>query len=511
MKGYVFIKNTVIMTVTSLILRAIGMFFRIYLAGEIGAEGIGLYQMIFSVYVLAATFATTGISTAVTRLIAENSSSGRKGEGEIMQKSLLITSGFALLSVGIVFFGSDFIATILFKDQRATLSLKIMAFSLPFMGFCSCFRGYLIAKRKTMSPCMSQVLEQFVRMGVVIAALTFVGTEDIEKCTAAVLLGDCFAEAFSALMLYIVYKRDLSKVKTEGAKISGVENKILKISLPIMGGKYMSSALHTAENLLVPNSLNKFSQKQDGLVFFGDLKGMALPLLFFPASFLSALATMLIPEISESYSKGDELTVKSSVSRTLETTLLLSIFAGACFLVCGDIVGQVVYKSDSIGYLLRALAPIVPFMYLESVMTGVLKGLDKQNAMFLYNLVDSVARIISVIFLVPQYGTNGFLAVMTVSNIMTSGLCCKTVLKASGVKMQWTKNVIIPTAVSVGSVIASRWLFNFIVSTLLKCIVIISFSGLVYLVIYYNRLTRRNKLQVVRAKQGLFFGKNVLQ
>ena len=71
MKKTIFIKNAAILTVSSLILRFVGIFFKVWLAAKITAEGIGLYQLVFSVYMFAATFATSGISTAVTRLIAE--------------------------------------------------------------------------------------------------------------------------------------------------------------------------------------------------------------------------------------------------------------------------------------------------------------------------------------------------------------------------------------------------------------------------------------------------------
>ena len=66
MKKVLFFKNAAILTITSLIVRTVGIFFRIWLTGKIGAEGIGLYQVVFSVYVLATTFATSGICTAVT-------------------------------------------------------------------------------------------------------------------------------------------------------------------------------------------------------------------------------------------------------------------------------------------------------------------------------------------------------------------------------------------------------------------------------------------------------------
>ena len=500
MKSYVFIKNTVVLTATSLILRAGGMLFRIYLAGKIGSEGIGLYQLIFSVYVFAATFATSGIATAVTRLIAENTKNGKAGEKAVMRKSLAFTCGFAAVSVGVVFLGADFIAEVLLRDARAALSIRIMSVSLPFMGFCSCFRGYLIAKRKTFEPSISQLFEQAVRMAVVIIALSLNGTENLEKCTASVLLGDLAAEVLSALFLYAVYRVNIRRGSVGGTAPHGIGRQILRISLPIMGGKYMSSALHTAENLLVPSSLDKYSNKSDGLEGFGDLKGMALPILFFPASFLSALATMMIPEISESFSNGDRRSVQSTVERTMELTLLLSIFAAACFMFCGDSAGIIIYGSERVGYMLRMLAPIVPFMYLESIMTGILKGLDRQNDMFVYNTVDSVARIICVLLLVPKFGMEGFLMVMTVSNIMTSSLCCRSALKASCVKMKWISDVIVPFVVSFAAVFLAKQLFSPIDNILVRFSVTVLAAAAVYFAVFRKRLTGQKMKMIKKVK-----------
>ena len=111
MKKTVFIKNALILTATSLILRFAGIIFKVWLAALIGSEGIGLYQLIFSVYVLVSTFATSGISTAVTRLVAEEIALGNKnGAEKVFKRAIQLTLFLALITVGIVYFGSDFIA-----------------------------------------------------------------------------------------------------------------------------------------------------------------------------------------------------------------------------------------------------------------------------------------------------------------------------------------------------------------------------------------------------------------
>ncbi|MBR5011655.1 MAG: oligosaccharide flippase family protein, partial [Clostridia bacterium] len=104
MKKVIFIKNALVLTITSLILRLLGVFFKIWLAKRIGSEGIGLYQLVFSFYVLVATFATGGISTAVTRLVADELILGsRRGVKKIMRRSFSLTIFIAAASCLAIF------------------------------------------------------------------------------------------------------------------------------------------------------------------------------------------------------------------------------------------------------------------------------------------------------------------------------------------------------------------------------------------------------------------------
>ena len=120
----VFIKNALILTVSSLIIRFIGMFFRIWLAGAVGSEGMGLYTQIFSFYVLASAFASAGINTAVTRLVSEELANGNtKGVRKILTKCIVVTLFVALFSTIIIYFGADFISERLIGDPRATESI----------------------------------------------------------------------------------------------------------------------------------------------------------------------------------------------------------------------------------------------------------------------------------------------------------------------------------------------------------------------------------------------------
>ena len=124
MKKTIFIKNAAILTASSLLLRFVGIFFKVWLAAKINAEGIGLYQLVFSVYMFAATFATSGICTAVTRLISEELVIGSKGGiRRILSRCIMLSVGFSNITISLLYFGGDFIAKNILRDTRAALSL----------------------------------------------------------------------------------------------------------------------------------------------------------------------------------------------------------------------------------------------------------------------------------------------------------------------------------------------------------------------------------------------------
>ena len=196
------------------------------------------------------------------------------------------------------------------------------------------------------------------------------------------LLADTIAEGASCLYLGLSYRRDQKRTRTTSGLSSpprGVVRRLLSIAVPISAGRYLNSILRTIENLLVPSCLAKYtSSRETGLAQFGMLKGMAMPILFFPSSFLSSFSTLLVPEVSESAARHRTDQVERAVNRSLHLTLIASILISGLFAVYAKPLGLAIYQSEEIGFLIGVLAPVMPFMYLENVVDGLLRGLDQQ-------------------------------------------------------------------------------------------------------------------------------------
>lgn len=455
----VFIKNALILTVSSLVIRFIGMFFRIWLAGAVGSEGMGLYTQIFSFYVLASAFASTGINTAVTRLVSEELANGNpKCVRKILTKCVAVTLFVAFCSAIIIFFGADFISERLIGDPRATEAIKTLTFSLPFMGLSSCLKGYFIARKKSAPGGSAQIFEQLARIGIIVYIFSRRAAAGIGEACRWVILGDGLAEVCSFLYIYLAFildKRKSLPKKVGSSPPYSVLSRLRHIALPITVGRYLNSVLRTAESLLVPKKLEDSGlSSADALSVFGVIKGMALPLIFFPASFLSALSTLLIPEMSEAAAKNQTYKVKNTVARCVNITLITALPIAVIFFYAGRELGTIFYRDPDSGEMIKLLAPIIPLMYLDSVCDGLLKGLDQQVFIFRNSMTDSIVRLGLIILLLPRFGIIGFIGIMYLSNAFTCFLNLNRLIKISGAEFSLFRRVVLPgtAAITVGTI-----------------------------------------------------------
>ena len=136
-----------------------------------------------------------------------------------------------------------------------------------------------------------------------------------------------------------------------------------------------------------------------------------------------------MPEITRAHTRGDLPAMRRLIFTMLRLTGAFSLAAGAGFVVFGAPLAQLVYRDADVGRMVQVLGFVAPFMYLESMVDGVLKGLGEQLATFRYSLLDSVFRIAAICLIVPQYGMAGFLGVMVGSNLLTCGLNLQRMLR----------------------------------------------------------------------------------
>ena len=119
------------MTLVGLAMRTCAMIFGAFISRKVGAEGTGLYTLVMTAYSFAITFATSGISLTVTRLVASAIGEGREGRvGGLLRSAFLYSFVFGMAATLGLFWGADFIGERILGDVRTVGALRILAFSL---------------------------------------------------------------------------------------------------------------------------------------------------------------------------------------------------------------------------------------------------------------------------------------------------------------------------------------------------------------------------------------------
>lgn len=429
-------KNSLVLTGFSLVMRVAGIAFSMYVAAGVGAEGMGLYQLTYSAFAFAVTMATAGISVAVTRVLTEEQGMRRAGsERPVMRNALGYAALVSLTAAACVFLGADYIGTVLLSDERTVLSLRVLAPALPLMSLSACFKGHLLAVRRPIQIAVSDVLEQVVEAGVFIVMVQRYPGLSMETACAVIAAGVTASELISCGYLYVQYLRFREKPASE---IPGsFLRRLLAVALPVAGSSCLASALRTMENVMVPSGLRKSGMSEAAaLSDYGMVRGMALPVMFLPFAFLSAFTSLLMPEISEAQAAGRDRYIHALIERVVRSCLLLSIPAAAIFAVFSGPLSELVYQNSQVGMVILILTPLVPLMYFDAVADGVLKGLGQQTWVLYCNIADSVIRILMVYYLIPAMGFTGFMVVMYVSNIFNPILSVWRMMKLSRVRLR---------------------------------------------------------------------------
>ena len=175
-------------------LRALGMVFRVFVAARLGPEGMGLYQLILSVYMVFVSLASAGINVASTRLGAQCLTRGRGMTPAL--RSLAATAvvlGTAAMLAQLAL--ADPLARFALHDSRAELGLCTLAPSLPFIAAAGALRGCFLARRRVEPNIIAQLVEQTVRMAVAALALVKLAHWGAAYACCAVLIGNTVSHA----------------------------------------------------------------------------------------------------------------------------------------------------------------------------------------------------------------------------------------------------------------------------------------------------------------------------
>ncbi|MBQ8381382.1 MAG: oligosaccharide flippase family protein [Clostridia bacterium] len=404
-----FIYNGIMLTAVGIAIRTVALFFNAFVSKAVGAEGVGLYTIVNTVFGFAVTFATSGISLTVTRLVASAIGEGKEERcANILSGAIIYSLAFSLIATAALYFGAGFIAEGILSEGRAARSLRILAPSLIPLSLVSVFSGYFVGIRKVARNAAVQILGQVFKISATVWLLLHARGADTETSAYMLSLGATLTEIACFLLIFIEY---LFERRRGGHKLPDKEGvrAVASAAAPLAVSAYIRQALLTIEHVLIPKRLRLHGESgSEALSSYGTLHGMALPLILYPMVTLSSFSGLLVPEFAERMSLGDKVSTERLLRISLEKTLVYALGAAGVIFVFSEELGYVIYNSYHAGSYIAVLAPVIPIMYLDHVTDSVLKGIGEQVYSMWVNISDSLLSIFLVWLLIPKMGIMGY-------------------------------------------------------------------------------------------------------
>ncbi len=474
--------NALILSACTLLMRTVAVAFNAFCVNKVGSEGMGLFSLVMSVYTFAVTLATSGVNLAATRLTAlyfgKNEGASVKSA---MRKCFVYSAFFGTLSSALLFIFSDFAAANFLNETRAAMSVRALSLSLLPLSLCSAFSGYFAAVRRVYKNAISQVLEQTVKILSCTFLLSLLLPRGIEYACLALVLGGTVSEIFSFLIQIISYLADSRTLRGGGGKVAMRD--IITISLPVAFSAYVRSGLVTVEHILIPIGLAAYGDA-NALATYGVVSAVALPIALYPSAFVGAFSGQIIPEITEFYATSNEKEVAYITSRAFFVTLFFSILTAGMFGAFAGDICEVIYGSREAAEYLRALAPLMPVMFLDTVTDSILKGLGKQFYTMCVNIADAAISVVLVWLLVGRIGVYGYIIVIFVSECINTVFSIGKLMTLVDFKVNIRKILLCPlvsavVAANIAQLVMSKTVFAMSWGTLI-------FECLLYIVVYFT-------------------------
>lgn len=448
-------KALAVITSFSVLTRAMGFFFRIFLSRTVGAEGLGVYQIAFSVFMVLETFISSGLPLVVSKRTSEfETKKDNRDSFKVVTGALTIGICTSLAICGVVFLCRNLLSNI-FTDTRCIVILLILLPSLIFSTVYSSLRGSLWGKKQYFWVSLTEFVEQIVRIILTVLFLAVLSFS-LEKVFLAGISYtiSCIASSILVLLLYLKRGGKFSSPK-------GFIKPIIKSSLPITIVRVVSSLLTPLISVIIPLKLVSIGYTNDqAIALFGVAMGMTFPLLYVPSTVIGALSTTLIPDLSSAVFTQNNDEIKSKIHFSIKFAMFISFIFIPLFFSLGGPIGIFFYNNANSGYFLSYSSFLVLPICLSGVTVSCLNALNLEVKSFVNYLIGAVGLLFCIIFLTTSLGVLSLVWGMALCLGGASILNIIMLNKALDDNFFNLKYLFFAIVASLSSLLMSRWIYN---------------------------------------------------
>ena len=433
--------GTLLLTGTGILSQALGFLYRIFLSRLIGAEVMGLYQLVMPVYSVLMSITAVGLTAAVSNLSAEyHARENRAAIAALLRRCLLLFLTLFTPAAVITVLCYDPISVYLLGDARTQTGLVLLLPCVLLTGVENLHKHYFYGTGNVRPPAAVELCEQFIRAAAVLGLLVLFLPQNPERTVAIIVLGMTACELFSALTLLTLARRSLNRAAGLPGQAPGrreLTRKIAGVALPVGMTSLLGNLMGSATAVLIPQRLVAAgAEVSQAMSAFGILCGMTIPMLCLPTAFIGALGLTLMPRLAQAAALGRTDLVRSRLDRAMLATSVLVLPAMALLTVLGPTLGVLLFREPTAGDYLLPLAVGVALSCYQAVLSGALNGVGRQKTAARNALLAAVAELGCTFFLMglPGVGLAGYVAGFVASAALGAWLNWRGVHRATGLR-----------------------------------------------------------------------------
>lgn len=445
--GVNFLIQGSILAVAGIIVRLIGMVYRIPLARKIGDNGNGYYNAAYSIYSILLIMSSYSLPTAVSKMVSARLAKGEyRTSTRIFRAAMFYATIAGMAGFCALWFGADYFASQIIKMPYSSYALKALAPTIWIMAYLGVLRGYFQGHSTMIPTAVSQVFEQVVNavVSIVAASMLFdVGIKsnlvfhDTEYSYAFGAAGGAIgtgAGAVTALVFFMLlalaYRPTMRKKahRDRGAKVESyraISQALFATIIPIIISSAIYNISNVVDNSLFGHVMETLGESNLTASHWGVYMGRYHLLFNIPVAIANSLSSSLIPTLSRAMTERNRRQVHARIATAIRFSMIIAIPSAVGLTVLAEPVSDLLFSGMDNTMLIKMMAvgsSAVVFFSLSTVSNAILQGINRMN-MPIINSAISLAIHIGVLYAMLKFFHMGIYSVVY-ANILFAALVC---------------------------------------------------------------------------------------
>lgn len=414
MKTNSFFKNTMVILITSLIIKILGLVNKIIITRILGIEGMSLYVLTMPTIILLTSISSLSLNSVVSKIVSENKVTKKYSDRKILITSIKLSLKASAITIVLLLIFIKPLTNIFLNNANLFFPILFSIFLIPLVGISDTLRGYFNGIKNMQYSSMSTLIEQISR---IISTITFIAIT-IKYSTilsvALCVIGLGVGEIASIIYSLIKIKRLLpSKEQTNNDE----KKAILNEAIPTTLSRLVSSLTHFLEPIIYTNILLfLLYDKLQIQLTYTTISAYVIPFITLTSFVSNAVSTTIIPGISESYSKKLFTKIHYYLDKAIIFALIPGLFSCIIFYLFGKEYLHLLFDtSQGIDIIKYTILLTLPY-YLQMPFTSALQAMGKNKHIFILTIIlNSLKLLLIIIF--------SFIPTISVYSLIVSLLC----------------------------------------------------------------------------------------